>query len=60
MDPKINLEEYAKCILPGMEEYVIPLSPPQKPKIERKHRDIHNLRLLASLHAADPLIGILP
>lgn len=58
MDTNDNSKEYAEGILPGMEEYAIPPSPPQNSKEKRKHRDVHNLRLLASLYAADPLIGI--
>lgn len=58
METNINSKEYAEGVLPGMEDYAIPPSPPKNSKEKRKHRDVHNLRLLASLHAANPIIGI--
>ena len=50
---KKHITEYIQGILPGLEEYAVSLSLPEKQEQKNCHRDLYNLHLLEGLHSAD-------
>lgn len=58
MDNNVNNNKDMAIFQSGKKHAADSSSNSGKLKERRKHRDAHNLRLLTSLHAANPLIGI--